>query len=206
MSKSRPAVMNMFSDLVASSSSAASSPIASKSLGMSGASGKLGSKMNLEASSFDAASASQVRLKDAYLGGLKEKSSSKTCRMRTKKLMILNLSRGVTSLLLELTKLVGDHMQEKQQNPSLQRFRKVNKSRKRQGTIVFNYRYPQINLRMLFFLWSRISLGKTWRIHGRSECAFGHLENVHVHCVSSIHFYRQRKWRELIWIEEEVHQ
>ena len=28
--------------------------------------------MNLEASSFDAASASQVRLKDAYLGGLKE--------------------------------------------------------------------------------------------------------------------------------------
>ena len=29
--------------------------------------------MNLEASSFDAASASQVRLEDAYLGGLKEK-------------------------------------------------------------------------------------------------------------------------------------
>ena len=28
--------------------------------------------MNLEASSFDAASTSQVRLKDAYLGGLKE--------------------------------------------------------------------------------------------------------------------------------------
>ena len=28
--------------------------------------------MNLEACSFDAASASQVRLKDAYLGGLKE--------------------------------------------------------------------------------------------------------------------------------------
>ena len=33
---------------------------------------KPGSMMNLEASSLDAASASQVRLEDAYLGGLKE--------------------------------------------------------------------------------------------------------------------------------------
>ena len=68
--KSRPAVMNISSQLV--TSSAASSPIASKNPGMSGASGRPGSRMNLEASSFDAASASQVRLKVAYLGGLKE--------------------------------------------------------------------------------------------------------------------------------------
>ena len=54
--------MNMSSYLIATSSSAVSSAIASKSLGMSGASGKPGSRMNLEASSFDAASASQVRL------------------------------------------------------------------------------------------------------------------------------------------------
>ena len=47
--------------------------VRSKSPGMSRASGKPGGRMNLEASSFDAASASQVRLKDAYLGGLKEK-------------------------------------------------------------------------------------------------------------------------------------
>ena len=72
MSKSRPAVMNMSSYLIATSSSAASGPIASKSQGMSGASGKPGSRMNLEVSSFDAASTSQVRLKDAYFGGLKE--------------------------------------------------------------------------------------------------------------------------------------
>ena len=70
VSKSRP-VMNVSSYLIATSSSAASSPIASKSPGMSGASRKLGKTMNLEASSFDAASASQVRLKDAYFGGLK---------------------------------------------------------------------------------------------------------------------------------------
>ena len=71
VSKSR-LVMNVSSYLIATSSSAASSPIASKSGEMSGASGKPRSRMNLEASSFDAASASQVRLKDAYLGGLKE--------------------------------------------------------------------------------------------------------------------------------------
>ena len=71
VSKSRP-VMNVSSSLFATSSSAASSPIASKSPGMSGASGKPGSRMNLEASSLDAASTSQLRLKDAHLGGLKE--------------------------------------------------------------------------------------------------------------------------------------
>ena len=71
-SKSRPAVMTVSSYLIATSSSAASSPIASRSPGMSEASGKPGSRMNLEASSFDAASASQVRLTDANVGGLKE--------------------------------------------------------------------------------------------------------------------------------------
>ena len=64
--------MNKSSYLIATSSSAASSPLASKSREMSGASGKPRSRKNLEASSFDAASASQVRLNDAYLGGLKE--------------------------------------------------------------------------------------------------------------------------------------
>ena len=66
VSKSRPAVMTISSYLMSSSSSAASSPIASKSPGMSGAPGKRGSRMNL------AASASQVKLKDWYLGGLKK--------------------------------------------------------------------------------------------------------------------------------------
>ena len=72
MSKAPPAVTNTSSHLMTSSSSTASSPIALKNSGMSGASGRPGSKMNLEACSFKAASASQVRLKDAYLGGLKE--------------------------------------------------------------------------------------------------------------------------------------
>ena len=72
VSKSRPAVMNMSSFLIATSSSAASSPIASKSPRMPIASGKPDSRMSVEPSSFDAASTSQVRLKDAYFGGLME--------------------------------------------------------------------------------------------------------------------------------------
>ena len=56
VSKSRPEVMNISSYLMSSSSSAASSPMASKRPGMSGASER----------------PSQVKLKDAYLGGLKE--------------------------------------------------------------------------------------------------------------------------------------
>ena len=74
VSNSRPTVMKMSSYLMSSTSSAASSPIASKSPGTSGASvGGLGSRLKNAASSFDAASASQVKLKDAYLGGSKEK-------------------------------------------------------------------------------------------------------------------------------------
>ena len=72
MSKSRPAAMKI-SSFIATSSSAASSPIASKSPGMPIASGKPDSRMSVEPSSFDAASTSQVRLTDAYLGGLMEK-------------------------------------------------------------------------------------------------------------------------------------
>ena len=59
VSKSR-FVMNLLSYLIATSSSAASRPIVSKSREMSGASEKPSCRMNLEASSFGAASASQV--------------------------------------------------------------------------------------------------------------------------------------------------
>ena len=63
--------MNMSSS-IATSSSGASSPIASKSLGMPIASGKPDSRMRINQNSMDAASTSQVRLKDAYFGGLME--------------------------------------------------------------------------------------------------------------------------------------
>ena len=62
VSKSLPS-MKFPPFLIATSSSAASSPIASKSPGTVGASGRPGSRMNLATDSFHAASASQERLK-----------------------------------------------------------------------------------------------------------------------------------------------
>ena len=64
--------MNISSYFIATSSSAASSLMGSKSPGMPIALGKPDGRMSVEPSSFDAASTSQVRLKDAYLGGLME--------------------------------------------------------------------------------------------------------------------------------------
>ena len=72
VSKSRPAAMNI-SSFIATISSSASNPIAPESPGMPIASVKPDSRMSVEPNSFDAASTSQVRLKDAYLGGLLEK-------------------------------------------------------------------------------------------------------------------------------------
>ena len=60
VSKSRPAVMNTSSYFIATISSVASSPIASKSREMPIASGKPDSRMSVEPSSFDVASTSQV--------------------------------------------------------------------------------------------------------------------------------------------------
>ena len=62
--------MNL-SSFIATSSSTASSPIASNSPGMPIASGKPDSRTS--SNSFDDASTSQMRLKDAYFGGLMEK-------------------------------------------------------------------------------------------------------------------------------------
>ena len=83
VSKSRPAMMNM-SSFIATSSSTASNPIASKSPGILTASVKPDSRMSINPSSFDAASTSQVRLKDADPGGLMEKQRE-TRRIKKKK-------------------------------------------------------------------------------------------------------------------------
>ena len=85
---------------LATSSSTASSPIASKSLGMPIAPGKPDSKMSFESISFDAASTSQVRLKDAYLGGLIEEQRGGPVASKKKKIQktptILRLEPGTT--------------------------------------------------------------------------------------------------------------
>ena len=70
----------------------------------------------------------------------------------------------------------------------------------------FSYRHPQVSLRMRYFLWCGISLGISWWRHEWSLCVLGHVENVHENYSSSINFYRQRKWRDFIWIEEDGHE
>ena len=100
VSKSRPAVMNVSSHFIATSSSAASSPIASKSPGMPTASGKPDSRMSVEPSSFDAASTSQVQLMDAFLGGLMEEQRGDPSHQERRKIQktqtILRLEPGAT--------------------------------------------------------------------------------------------------------------
>ena len=71
-----------------------------------------------------------------------------------KKLMILNLRLGVTSLLLKLTKLVANHLQEKQQNPSLQLFRKLKIMKKRHRNTSLPYRQKQSLTRTPSATWS----------------------------------------------------
>ena len=102
--------MKVSSYLVAKSSCAASSPIASKSPGMPIASGKPDSRMSVEPSLFDAASASQVRLKDAYLGGLKEEQQGNLTHEKEQISEETDDSESVQAC------------QEKQQNPSLEHF------------------------------------------------------------------------------------
>ena len=92
VSKSRPAVMNLF--FLATSSSTASSPIASKSPGMPIASRKPDSRTSIEPISFDSASTSQVRLKDAYLAGLMEEQRGGPVASRRRRFIRLPQSCG----------------------------------------------------------------------------------------------------------------
>ena len=81
-------MMNVSSYVIATSSSSASSPIASESLGMPTASGN----------PTDAASTSQVRLKDAYLGRLMEgqRETPSHQEENSEDSVILRLEHGTT--------------------------------------------------------------------------------------------------------------
>ena len=75
VAKSKSTATNL-SSFIPTSSSSTTSPIASKSPGILTASGKPESRMRINSKS-DAASSSQVRLKDAYLGGLMDTATMK---------------------------------------------------------------------------------------------------------------------------------
>ena len=75
VAKSKSTAMNLSSHVLASSSTA-TIPFASESPGILTATGKLESKMRRNSKS-DAASSSQVKLQDAYLGGLMDRVAGK---------------------------------------------------------------------------------------------------------------------------------
>ena len=113
------------------------------------------------------------------------KSSRETCRKRKKKiqkkLIILNLSRGITSLFFKLMKTVGNHLKEKQQNPSLQRLRKFKTIKKRHWNTSLPYRHEQSLIR------------RSYGGFGR-DC--GHVGSIHECLSQSSSSSRKRPWRE----------
>ena len=150
---------------IATSSSTASSPIASESPGMPIASGKRDSRMSIEPNSSDAASTSQVRPKDAYFGGLMD-SSGDARRIKKKKIQntptILRLRSGTTKgnklRVNPLPKTVKLGSNPLHTEPVLQLRRKVKRIQKRHGTTTSEN------------LWKT-----TWRSYERFECVFGYL-------------------------------
>ena len=110
---------------------------------MSIASVKPHSRMSIESNSFDAASTSQVRLKDAYLGGLREKQRGNRRIKKKKKIQktptILRLRSGTTkgNPLPQTVKLRCNPLHTE---PVLQLTRKVKRIRKRHGTTTFKNR------------------------------------------------------------------
>ena len=110
--------------------------------------------------------------------------------------MILNLSLGVSSLLLKIKKLVGNHLQEKQQNPSLQLFRKVKTIKKRHWNTSYQYRHthPFFGGRLRHGQEDlRKTIRRSYGGFGR-EC--GHMGRIHEFHSQSSNSSRKSPWRE----------
>ena len=119
------------SSFIATSSSTAWSPIASKSPGMPIASGKPDSRMSVEPSSFDVASTSQVRLKDAHLGGLMEGQHQEEENSEDSDNLAVGTWYYKAEPVAQSNKAWVMHTE-----PVLQLTRKVKRIRKRHGTTI----------------------------------------------------------------------
>ena len=89
--------------------------------------------------------------------------------------MILNLNRGITSLLLKITKLVGNHQQEEQRNSVSSEFEK-SQSNKGAALEHFFPRRHTTSLRQVRKVYERP--------YERFEREYGHMENIY-ECHSS---------------------
>ena len=187
--------MNMSSYFIATSSSAAWSPIASESLGMPIAPVKPDSRTSMEPISFDAASTSQVRLKDAYLGGLMGRAAGRPVASRRRRFIRLRQSCGWNLVLQRricCPKQLSFGETPLHTEPVLQLTRKVKRIRKRQGSLPPHI-FGHIALHGSRLLHGQEDLWKTTRrSYGRLECEFAYLGNAHEYHSSSSSSSRKR--------------
>ena len=131
--------MNLSSPVSASSSSA-KDPIASKGSGKLIASGKSDAKERRN-SKLDAASTSQVRLQDAYLGVLMDGVAGKPAATDERNYgNFPNLNHGA----IMRKKLQGNLL-----HPEIQKFQGIQKLKTRNGHIIY------ICLQLLYFTWKK---------------------------------------------------
>ena len=185
VSKSRPTVMNMSSYFIATSFSAASSPITSKNAGMPTAPGKADSKMTVDPNSFDAASTSQVRLKDAYLGGLMGKQRGDPSHQEEEDSEESDNPEAGTryykgkQVTVEPVAQNSEAWVQLHTEPVLQLTRKVKRIQKRHGTTTSKYLQTHPIIWKPSSPWSGNPWKTTWRSCERFECEFGNVVNVH---------------------------
>ena len=145
--------------------------------------------MRINQNSFDAASTSQVRIKDAYLGGLIEKQRRNLSHQEEE------ASEDSDNLEAEIWYFTGKQVtrepvaqnskawvQPLHMEPVLQFTRKVKVIQKRHGNITSKYR-------------THIPLhGSPWQSYERFECEFGYLVNVHEYHSSSSSSSRKKNY------------
>ena len=175
---------------IATSSSTASTPIASKSPGMPIVSNKPDRKMSIEPSSFDAASTSQrVHGKAAGTSRIKKKKIQKTQT-------ILRLRSG-TTMVNPLPKTIKNGSNTLAHGASSS----VDKKSQKDTEATWKH-YLQISPNTPF-CGSRLFHGQdspwktTWRSYKRFVCEFGYLANVREYRSSSSGSSRKRLWQEL---------
>ena len=185
---------------MSTSSSAASSPIASQSPGMPTASGKPDSRVSVEPSSLDAASTSQVRLKDENHGGLMEEQRWDPLHQEGRIWEDSDNPAAETTkenLLPKTIKLGGNPLHTE---PVLELTRKVKRIRKRRGTTISTYRRTHRTTWKPSSPWSGRSLETNQRILWKIwmwTWLFGKYSWIPL-------FGQQFKSRERLWHEFEI--
>ena len=152
------------------------------------ASEKRDSRMSIEPSSFDAASASQVRLKDAYLGGLMEKQREDPSHQEEEEDSEDSDNPAAETWhykeesVVQNSKAWGQSLADRTSSSVDQEILKNTEATWAPPPKIAGH----IELFGSRLLHGQENLWKTtWRSYGRVECEFGYLVNVHEYHSSS---------------------